>query len=563
MNQKVKRFNKIYSQKWQTRRSGQSDAMIESESEDQYREEFNAPFTLKRNIANEQVEQVVPVENAVEPINEDHALDQDEEIGPDAGVNQGVVRRSNRVRTIPRRLHDFVVNDGINRGDQTNLLLATEEEPMNYHQARGNKHWEKAMEAEINSIEKNRTWALTNLPSGHKPIGLKWVYKIKRDAKGKIVKYKARLVVKGYVQEHGVDFDEVFAPVTRLVTVRLMLAIAAREGWPVHHLDVKSAFLYGELKETIFVLQLEGFVQKGKENMVYKLSKALYGLCQAPRAWNIKLNDTLKGIGFTRCQQEQAVYKRCLENERLLVGIYVDDIIITGLNEEKIRDFKREMKLQFEMSDLGILSYYLGIECPMDPSTKLTKDEEGTPVDGTKVVSRYMQSPMESHMVVVKQILRYIKGTMSYGLIYKRGCNPVITGYSDSSHDRDDGRSTTGHVFYYGDTPITWCSQKQNTLALSSCEAEFMAATSAACQAIWLRGLHAEITGESLQVVVVKVDNKSAIALMKNPLVIEFVSGECQKADVLTKPLARIKFAEMRDLKGVEDLHIPHQELGG
>nr|GEV63257.1 ribonuclease H-like domain, reverse transcriptase, RNA-dependent DNA polymerase [Tanacetum cinerariifolium] len=141
------------------------------------------------------------------------------------------------------------------------------------------------MEIELDLINKNNTWALTTLPLNQKAIGLKWVFK-KRDAKGNIIKYKARLVAKGYVQEQGIDFDEVFALVARIEIVRLILALVAYHGWQVHHLDVKSAFLHGNLKEEVYVTKPEGFVQQGNSEKVYKLTKALYGLRQAPRAWN-------------------------------------------------------------------------------------------------------------------------------------------------------------------------------------------------------------------------------------------------------------------------------------
>lgn len=167
---------------------------------------------------------------------------------------------------------------------ENELLLAGIDEPSNFSQAVTEGTWKKAMEQEIEAIEKNRTWKLVELPSGHKPIGLKWVYKLKRDANGNVIKHKARLVAKGYVQKQGVDYDEVFVPVTRLETVRLLLALAAKNEWEVHHLDVKSAFLNGELQEIVYVKQPEGFVKENEEHKVYQLIKALYGLRQAPRA---------------------------------------------------------------------------------------------------------------------------------------------------------------------------------------------------------------------------------------------------------------------------------------
>ncbi|GJR68716.1 zinc finger, CCHC-type containing protein [Tanacetum coccineum] len=245
---------------------------------------------------------------------------------------------------------------------------------------------------------------------------LKWVFKLKRDASGTVTKHKARLVAKGCVQQQGVDFEDAFAPVARMESIRLILALAAKENWIVHHLDVKSAFLNGELKEEVYVTQPTGFEVKGKEEMVYKLHKALYGLRQAPRSWNAKLDKVLKELGFRKCAQDQAVYKLQSKNTTLIIGVYVDDIIVTGSSEKQIQEFKVRMNSIFEMSDLGKLNYYLGIEVkeeengiiikqesyarkileeagmskcnpvkwPMDPKLQLTKDEGGKEVDPTK-----------------------------------------------------------------------------------------------------------------------------------------------------------------------------------
>ncbi|KAJ0532496.1 putative RNA-directed DNA polymerase [Helianthus annuus] len=518
--------------------------------------------------------------------------------------------------------------------DPHELLLA-EEEPRNYKEASSDRKWIEAMKAELDSINKNNTWNLTELPRDHKAIGLKWVFKTKKDANGNIVRHKARLVAKGYVQQHGIDFDEVFAPVARMETVRLMLALAAYQGWEVHHLDVKSAFLHGDLKEEVYVSQPEGFIKPGNEGKVYRLSKALYGLRQAPRAWNTKLDQTLKSLNFNKCTLENAIYTRTSEASTIIVGVYVDDLIVTGTSKKEIDIFKSQMKNKFDMSDLGLLAYYLGIEViqtggeigikqtgyinkilkdvdmlscndtktPMTPGTQLTKTEEGDLVDAThyrsligslryllhtrpdlcypvSLLSRFMQEPKEQHLKAVKQILRYIKGTKEHGIIYRRQGGCKITGYSDSSFgvNTDKGKGTTGLVFYFGESPITWCTQKQQTVALSSCESEFMAATAAACQALWLKRLLSEITGWKEEKITLRVDNVSAIALMRNPvfhgrskhidtryhfirecvenedITVEHISGELQRADILTKALARIKFATMRELLGIQDL---------
>lgn len=200
-----------------------------------------------------------------------------------------------------------------------------------------------------------------------------------------------------------------------------------------------------------------------------------------------------------------------------------------------------------------------------------------------------MHSPRESHGNALKQVLRYLRGTLGFGLVYKKGGLKKLVGYSDSSHntDLDDGKSTTGYLFCFGETPITWCSQKQETVALSSCEAEFMAATEAAKQAIWLQELMGEITGKKHEKILIRVDNKSAIALTKNPVFhrrskhihkryhfirecvekdqidVEHVPGKEQLADVLTKALARIQFKEMREKIRVQDLAKKDLKLKG
>ncbi|GJV63637.1 ribonuclease H-like domain, reverse transcriptase, RNA-dependent DNA polymerase [Tanacetum coccineum] len=446
--------------------------------------------------------------------------------------------------------------------------------------------WIEAIKVELDSINRNNTWELTTLPKGHKAIGLKWVFKTKKEANGSIIKHKARLVAKGYIQQHGIDFEEVFAPVARMETIRLLLAIAANNKWEVHHLDVKSAFLHGDLKEEVYVTQPEGFVKRQDNGKVYRLIKVLYGLRQAPRAWNIKLDNTLKSLNFKKY-----------------------DLIITGTPKKEIDKFKAQMEEKFEMSDLGLLAYYLGIEVtqtngdisikqtayaskilkeagmidcnetliPMDPGTRLTKITEGTMVNSTEyrsligclryllhtrpdlsyyvgLLSRFMQEPREQHMKAIRQVLRYVKGTKDYGITYKHNGGNKIHGYSDSSYgvNTQEGKGTTGIIFYY--------------------------ATAAATQSLWLKRLLSKLTHSQEEKVTIQVDNKSSIALMKNPVFhgrskhidtkynfirecvekediqVEFINGEYQKADILIKALPKIKFLTMRQLIGLKDL---------
>ncbi|GJY09429.1 zinc finger, CCHC-type containing protein [Tanacetum coccineum] len=380
---------------------------------------------------------------------------------------------------------------------------------------------------------------------------------------------------------------------------------------------------------------VRGFIQQGNSKKIYKLTKALYGLRQAPRAWNVKLDQTLKTLDFKKCNLEQAVYTKKSKTYTLIVGVYVDDLIITGTTRKEIDLFKSQMKDKFEMSDLRLLAYYRGIEItqtrgeitikqsgyinkilketsmmdsndtkiPMDPGTKLVKAEDGNSVDATDyrslirslryllhtrpdlsysvgLLSRFMQDPKDHHLKAIKQVIRYIKGTKEHDIIYKKDGSCKITGYNDSSYgiNTDQGKGTTGIVFYFGESPITWCTQKQPTVALSSCESEFMVATGAACQALWLKRILSELTGWEEKRITLKVDNISAIALVRNPVFhgrskhidtryhfirecienghinVEHVSGELQRADIVTKALPRLKFVTMRQMLGVQDL---------
>ncbi|KAH9726279.1 hypothetical protein KPL70_008204 [Citrus sinensis] len=198
------------------------------------------------------------------------------------------------------------------------------------------------MDEEIKAIVKNDTWELTTLPKGHKAIGVKWVYKTKRNAKGEIERHKARLVAKGYSQKAGIDYDE--------------------NKWKIFQMDVKSAFLNGFLEEEVYIEQQLGYVVKGHEEKVLRLKKALYGLKQAPRAWNNRIDKYFQEKGFTKCPYEHALYVKEKDGDILIVCLYVDDLIFTGSNPSLFEEFKRVMIKEFEMTDIGLMACYLGIE---------------------------------------------------------------------------------------------------------------------------------------------------------------------------------------------------------
>ncbi|WVZ15405.1 hypothetical protein V8G54_012971 [Vigna mungo] len=235
-------------------------------------------------------------------------------------------------------------------------------EPADYVEAKKDQRWIDAMEEELSMTEKSKTWILVDRPQDRKVIGVKWVFKTKLNADGLINKHKARLVVKGYAQIFGVDYSNTFAHVARLDTIRLLLAIAAQKSWKVFHLDVKSAFLNGILQEEIYVEQPQGFVKESEGDTVYLLKKALYGLKQAPRAWYSKIDEYLLNFGFEKSLSETTLYVKHNDTDILIVSLYVDDLLVIGNNTEHIQNFKQEMMKVFEMTDLGVMSYFLGME---------------------------------------------------------------------------------------------------------------------------------------------------------------------------------------------------------
>nr|GEY33698.1 retrovirus-related Pol polyprotein from transposon TNT 1-94 [Tanacetum cinerariifolium] len=391
---------------------------------------------------------------------------------------------------------------------QDSPLISSEREPKKRSLQELYEKWRQAMEEEIKSIEKNDTWELTTLLKGQKAIGVKWVYKAKKNAKGEVEKYKARLVAKGYKQKHGIDYEEVFSLVARLETIRMIIDIAAQYRWKIHQMVVKSVFLNGLLEEGVYVEQPEGYVTKGQEGKVLRLKKALYGLKQAPRAWNTRIDNYFQ------------------EHDLL----------------------KKSMTREFEMTDIGLMSYYLGIKVKQtDKGIFICQeryDKEILKSGGLNSIQEsrwkfalfdmyksrhpfcgwidwsFYGRAYDKHLKIAKRIIRYIKGTVDYGMLYSTSIDFKLVGYSDSdwAGSKDDGRSTSGFLFFLGNNALTWSSKKQPIVTLSSCEAEYIAATSCVCHAIWLRSILKELQMEQEDATEIYVDNKSAIDLAKNPV---------------------------------------------
>ncbi|GKA37146.1 retrovirus-related pol polyprotein from transposon TNT 1-94 [Tanacetum coccineum] len=512
------------------------------------------------------------------PANADGSLNRNES-GPsnvNPVTNDGNERRKRATRP-PTWMNDYVSGEGI-RSDEEHgeniAMFSSLSEPTSYHEATQEECWKRAMNQEINSIERKNTWELCNLPLGATAIGVKWVFKTKLDKDGKIDKHKARLVVKGYAQKLGLDYSEVFALVAKWDTIRSIFALAAQRDMKVHQLDVKSAFLYGELEETVFVEQPQGYVVQGNEGKVYRLRKALYGLKQAPRAWYGRIENYFLKEGFEKCPYEPTLFvKLSKENVFLIVSIYVDDLIITGSTLDLIEQFKVSMKSEFEMSDMGEMRFFLGVEViqsedgihlnqrkyareilerfnmedcnsvrsPMVPGCKLVKDDLSGFVDATMYkqmvgcimylaatrpdimyvagqLCRYMETPTKQHMAAMKRLFRYIQGTRELGIFYRKGGSDQLVAYSDSDYagDHDNRRSTSGYVCFLSGAAIAWSSKQQPIVTLSTTEAEFVAATTCACQVLWLRRMLEYIGLTQEEGTIVNCDNMSTIKLSKN-----------------------------------------------
>ncbi|KAJ0491696.1 putative RNA-directed DNA polymerase [Helianthus annuus] len=520
--------------------------------------------------------------------------------------------------------------------DDTCQVALSLVEPESFTEAAKHHEWMNAMREELQALERHGTWSLTELPEGKNVIGLKWVYKTKVGPGGRVLKYKARIVAKGYSQEYGIDFEETFSPVARFETIRLVLSVAAQEGWELHQFDVKSAFLNGPLFEEVFVSQPPGFEVQGEEQKVYKLHKALYGLKQAPRAWYSRIDTYFQNHGYERSKNEPTVYvKKGSGNDRIIICLYVDDILYTSSSKALLDEFKAKMVSEFEMTNVGELKYFLGLEVvkkaggffvtqrkyardvlqrfgmskcksiptPMNAYDKFLLEDGSTLVDekqfrslvggliylthtrpdivfSVSVISRFMHKPTSIHLGAAKRILRYVAGTLEYGMWYGKKQEIKLEGFTDSDWGSsfEDWKSVSANMFSIGSGAISWCSKKQPVVALSTCEAEYIAANTAACQAVWLRKLLKELGYDQDNPTTIWCDNKSATFLTKNQayhsrskhidirfhyirdlveerkVELKFCATEEQVADVFTKPLGKEQFCYLRSRLGVMEL---------
>ena len=518
-------------------------------------------------------------------------------------------------------------------------LTSDIDEPSTFKQALNGDDsfkWKEAMNDEFESLMKNKTWELVPRPSDQKVIGCRWVYKIKRGIDGSIGRYKSRLVAQGYSQTEGIDYDEVFAPVAHAATIRTLLSFANSNDLEIHQLDVKTAFLHGVLDCDLYMEQPEGYEDKEHPDYVCKLNKCLYGLKQSAKCWNELLDRHFIENGYTKADADGCLYIKVASGSFVIMGVYVDDFIPVSNNVELMKAEKAALAEKFELVDNGNIDYFLKmaitrdrpnrtlmisqpnyvetilakfgmLECkpvatPMDANAIFDKLSDGdersdrttyqqaigcliylatrTRPDiaaSVGILSKFMADPGPAHWSGVKRILRYLQGTRNYGLVFVGGEQDALLGYSDSDWAGDiiTRRSTSGYVFQLGQSTISWCSKKQQTVAKSSTEAEYVALSIAVQEVIWLRRLLSDLCVDVSAATVMMEDNQGAIDLSKNPkhhgrtkhidvsyhftreriatkeIKLKYVPSTENLADVMTKPLPRVPFEKFRDELGV------------
>ncbi|XP_077215490.1 uncharacterized protein LOC143850059 [Tasmannia lanceolata] len=471
----------------------------------------------------------------------DHPLESQTEVG-EPSVQPSKIRRSSRDRRDRSFGPDFVTYlvEGTREKLQGSVLLnlSIESDPQTYGEAIKSQDvafWKEAINDEMDSIMGNKTWILIDLPPGSKPIGCKWIFKKKINVNGTIEKFKARLVAKGFTQKPGIDYFDTYAPVARISTIRVLIALASIYKLHIHQMDVKTAFLNGELDEEVYMEQPEGFILPGQEHKVCKLIKSLYGLKQAPKQWHERFDKVLVSNGYKIHESDKCIYSKFKGSKGVVICLYVDDMLIFGTDIASIQSTKSYLSQNFDMKDMGEADVILGIriirqdngliltqshyiekvlkkfnhfECspistPFDPNIKLYLNTGRTisqlgyaSVIGSLMyamtctrpdiayavgkLSRFTSNPSFSHWNAVYRVLKYLKKTIDYGLCYS-GYPTVIEGYSDASWitERIDHLSTSGWIFTLGGGAVSWASKKQTCITTSTMEAEFIALPSA------------------------------------------------------------------------------------
>jgi transposase InsO family protein len=526
----------------------------------------------------------------------------------------------------------------LHHGHPASALLAqpttpfTVTEPSSYEHALAgpqSEHWYTSMQREIKQLEDQNTWqVVSQLPPGRVLIKGRWVFKLKRNPDHSIKEYKSRWVAKGFMQQEGIDYFETYAATLRSGTFRTVFALVAHYGWPLYQADITGAFLHSLLQDDIYMEAPHGFYS----GQICKLLKSLYGLKQAPYLWYQALAKALEALGFLCLNADHCIFTN--KDHDVFVLVFVDDLQITGPNTSAIDALRAGLKTKFALREFSAQTF-LGLQIERNPPENLLRlhqrpyaerileelgfrDSKPVPtpmleqsllphegnIDKTlqkwyrKVVgslnhlatytrpdlgyaisclSRHLQNPSKHHEAAAKRVLRYVNGTLGYGLTLQfRRNEPIAFGYSDSdwAGDAETRRSTSGYAFFVAGGLVSWKARRQSIVTLSSTEAEYVALAEAFREAAWLRGLLTELGFDksSLEPLLVLEDNQSTIHLTTNHansnrtkhvdvrnhycrqefnlghVDVQYVPTELQVADGFTKPLKAVKWQQFLSL---------------
>ncbi|RVW67678.1 Retrovirus-related Pol polyprotein from transposon TNT 1-94 [Vitis vinifera] len=450
---------------------------------------FNDTIQNVQSITGIQDTPEIPPAQVIEPIQIHQEVTQQ----PQEPQVQVPLRRSTRER------RSTISDDYVVYLQEHEFDMGLEDDPISVSQVKqssNSEKWIEAMKDEMKSMKDNGVWDLVELPKGVKPIGCKWIFKTKRDSKGNIVRYKARLVAKGFTQKEGIDYKETFSPVSSKDSFRIIMALVAHYDLELHQMDVKTAFLNGNIDETIYMVQPENFESKDSKQLVCRLKRSIYGLKQASRQWYRKFDQVITSFGFKENTVDQCIYLKFSGSKFIILVLYVDDILLASSDVGLLHETKRFLSSKFDMKDLGNASFVLGIQIHRDrsrgilglsqkayidkvlsrfgmsncapgdtpvakgdkfslhqcPKNELEKkDMERFPYASAVgslmyaqvctrpdiayivgMLGRYLSNPGMDHWKKAKRVMRYLQRTKDYMLTYHRSSHLEIVGYSDS-----------------------------------------------------------------------------------------------------------------------------------
>lgn len=437
------------------------------------------------------------------------------------------------------------------------------------------EQWKLAMKSEIESFEDNDAWELVDVPPSGTIVQCKWVFKRKFDSENKI-RYRARLVAKGFSQRPGVDYEETFSPVLRHSTLRLLFALAVQLKLDICHLDVKTAFLNGFLTENVYMMKPPGFHSNDCDvHKVFRLKRAIYGLKQSSRAWYQRVDDLLHSLGYKKSQLEPCLFTKINTDVKIIIALYVDDFFVFSNNEKECNNLKESLSSNFKIKDLGCIKNCLGMrvivdkqqgsisidqesyidellikfniseskcaDTPIEPKLKITKSEtcdvklpyqkligclmyiavltRPDIVFSVNFLSQFNNCYNDKHWAYAKRILKYLKKTKSLCLKFSASGNCQLEAFVDADWASNviDRRSYTGYFFRLSNGAISWETKKQTTVALSSTEAEYMGIAESCKEAVYMRSLIFELTSTMYPIPIFN-DNQSAHKLSANPV---------------------------------------------